>query len=512
VNPAANTATATAAAPRPDWLGHPRGLAVLFFTEMWERTSYYGMRSLLVLYMVNHLFLRPDLGAEVLGFNALRHALEAGFGTLTPQALASQVYGLYTGFVYLTPLFGGLLADRLLGRRRTVVVGSVLMTIGHFLMASERLFLPALMFLIVGNGCFKPNLSTQVGMLYPPGDTRRDRAYSLYYMGVNLGAFIAPLICGTLGQTLGWHYGFGAAGVGMVLGLVIYLLNQDKLPHEALPTPSTRAPLLGTAAYVLGLPVGIVLMLWLLALPTVVMGAVGAAVIAVSLRGLVQLPADERPRVMATCAACMVTAAFWAIYEQQGNTLQLWADERTTWPTLFGWTLPSTWYQAFNPLMIWIFVPLLNGLWAWQARRGTEPSSLAKMGIGCTLTGLGFVVMIIGAADLDAGQRQHLGWLTVATAIFTIGELFLSPVGLSFVSQVAPARMVSMLMGVWFLSSFFGNYLSGYLGSFYETMSNRAFFAMLTAIGVGAGLLLFAMSRPLDRIVGAHGRRAGTDV
>src|SRR4249920_615416 len=206
--------------------GHPRGLYLLFFTEMWERFSYYGMRSLLVLYMVNHLFIHPDVGQRVLGFTAVKGLLESIFGPLGAQPLSSQIYGLYTGLVYFTPFFGGLLADRVLGQRRTVVVGAVLMAIGHFLMASERLFFPALMFLILGNGCFKPNISTQVGLLYPPGDQRRDRAFSIFYVGINLGAFFSPLVCGTLGQRVGWHWGFAAAGVGMVLGLVFYLLNQ----------------------------------------------------------------------------------------------------------------------------------------------------------------------------------------------------------------------------------------------------------------------------------------------
>jgi len=188
------------------WFGHPKGLFVLFMTEMWERMSYYGMRSLLVLYMVNHLFVRPEVGAEVLGFNALKRALEAAFGPLGTQALSSQVYGLYTGFVYLTPFFGGLLADRLLGRRKAVIVGGAVMALGHFLMAIESLFLVALVVLILGNGCFKPNISTQVGGLYAPGDPRRDRAFSIFYVGINLGAFMAPLICGTLGQVVGSHF------------------------------------------------------------------------------------------------------------------------------------------------------------------------------------------------------------------------------------------------------------------------------------------------------------------
>jgi len=506
---AISTLAATAAVRPPaagDWFGHPKGLVVLFLTETWERMSYYGMRSLLVLYMVKHLLVRPDVGAEVLGFNALLHALETAFGVLTPQALSSQIYGLYTGFVYLTPFFGGMLADRVLGRRRAVVVGGAFMAIGHFLMASERLFLVALMFLIVGNGCFKPNISTQVGGLYAPGDPRRDRAYSVFYVGVNLGAFIAPLICGTLGQVVGWHYGFGAAGVGMVLGLVIYLANQDKLPLDPPPPTSPSAPAAATAAFVVGVPLGIVALLWLLTLPAIVPLGLAVLVVVASVAWMVRLPHADRARVMALAAACLVTAAFWAVYEQQGNTLQLWAEQSTRWPTIFGFTIPSTWYQSFNPFLIWLLVPVLNALWAGQARRGREPTSLQKMALGCVVLGAGFLVMIVAATDMPDGAKVSVLWLLASSVVFTVGEIYLSPVGLSFVTKVAPLRMVSMMMGVWYLSSFVGNYLTGYLGTYYEKMPHPTFFWMLAAIAGLAGLALFAMNRPLDRIVGAHDR------
>jgi proton-dependent oligopeptide transporter, POT family len=473
---------------------------------MWERMSYYGMRALLVLYMVNHLFVRPDVGAEVLGFNALKRSLESAFGPMGTQALSSQVYGLYTGLVYFTPLLGGMLADKLMGRRKAVIVGAVLMSIGHFLMASEQLFLVALVVLILGNGCFKPNISTQVGGLYAPGDPRRDRAYSIFYVGINLGAFIAPLICGTLGQVVGWHYGFAAAGVGMVLGLAFYVFNQDKLPVEPLPTASTTAPLAGLAACVVAVPLGVFVLLWLLRLPPAVPLALALLVLGSGVRWLVRLPGDERPRVVALTIACLIVAAFWAVYEQQGNTMQLWADQNTRWPTILGFTIPSTWYQAFNPFAIWLLVPLLNALWAWQARRGREPSSLTKMAIGCVLLGLGFVVMIVASAGMAPGAQLSILWLVASTAILTVGELYLSPIGLSFVTKVAPARIVSMMMGVWFLANFIGNYLTGWLGTFYETMPRQQFFLMLTAIAVIAGLVLLAMGKPLNRVVGAHDR------
>jgi len=451
-----------------EFFGHPRGLFVLFLTEMWERFSYYGMRSLLVLYMVNYLFIHPDVGQRVLGFTAVKGFLEGMYGPLAPQPLSSLIYGLYTGLVYFTPFFGGMLADRLLGQRRTVVVGGVLMAIGHFLMASERLFFPALMFLILGNGCFKPNISTQVGLLYRPGDMRRDRGFSIFYVGINLGAFLAPLVCGTLGQTVGWHYGFAAAGVGMVLGLVFYLLNQKHLAPDVLAQRKRDQQRSGAKTE--------------------------------------PFTREEWLRVTAIVVVCGIVAAFWAVYEQQGNTLQLWADRNTNW-TFFGVTIPSTWYQAFNPFMIFFFTPLLTSLWGWQSKRKQEPSSVTKMAMGCVMLGLGFVVMIVASIGMTADARLSIMWLVSSTAVFTFGELYLSPIGLSFVTKVAPARIVSMMMGVWFLSNFIGNYMSGYLGTFWEKIPHQQFFLLMTAIGLAAGAVLFIIGRPLDKVVLAHDRQ-----
>ena len=508
---AAALAARKPAPPEGSWFGHPKGLSVLFLTETWERMSYYGMRSLLVLYMVNHLFTRQSIGDHVFGLAPLRRALESGFGVLSPQALASHVYGLYTGFVYLTPIFGGFLADRVIGRRKAVIVGGALMAIGHFLMAIESMFLVALMVLIVGNGCFKPNIVTQVGGLYAPGDPRRDRAFSVFYVGVNLGAFLAPLVCGTLGQVVGWHYGFAAAGVGMLLGLAFYFFNQDKLPVEPLPEAPPMTPVVGVTAMIVGVPLAIVGLLALLALPTAVPLAFAVLIVGFAIAGMIRLPRDERARVMAIAVACLVTTAFWAGYEQQGNTLQLWADQSTTWPTFWGFSIPSTWYQSFNPFLIWIIVPVLNLFWIWQSRLGTEPSSLVKMAIGCLLLGAGFIVMYIASLDMPPGSQRSILWLLSATVVFTLAELYLNPVGLSFVTKVAPARMASMIMGAWFLANFAGNYLSGYLGTYYEKIPHSQFFLMLSAIGFVAGLVLYALNRPLDRIVGAHDRSNGSD-
>jgi POT family proton-dependent oligopeptide transporter len=441
-------------------LGHPSGLFVLFFTEMWERVSYYGMRALLVLYMVNYLIPRVHSGAShVVGFLSLQHGLEAVFGPLAVQPLSSQIYGLYTAFVYFTPFFGGMLADRILGQRKCVVIGGVLMAIGQFLLAVESMFLPGLFFLILGNGCFKPNLATQVGSLYPQGDPRRDRAFTIYYMGVNLGAFIAPLVCGTLGQVYGWSYGFASAGVGMVLGIIFYLWGQRYLAKDELTRAREAkveyAPLTGKEWKAIG--------------------------------GLTVL--------------MLLNIVFWGVYEQQGNTMQLFADRNTDWH-IFGLEMPSTWFQAVNPFFIFTLTPLLNMFWTWQSRRGTEPPSVTKMALGCTLLGLSFLPLIYVTSGMQPDQRINFMWLVGGTFFYTIGEIYLSPIGLSLVTKVAPARLVSMLMGMWYFSNFFGNYLTGYLGTFYEKMSKESFFSMIALLAVVAGAAIFALQKPLKNAVG----------
>lgn len=447
-----DAAAAPASAPR-EWFGHPRGLTFLFATEMWERFSYYGMRALLVLYMVKYLF-EPGRADSVIGYSALRHALEFVFGPLDVQPFASQVYGLYTGLVYFTPLLGGLLADRVLGQRRTVLIGAALMAIGHFIMAFEQLLFFALATLIVGNGAFKPNISTQVGWLYPHGDARRDRAYSIFYVGINIGAFFAPLICGTLGEEAGWHYGFGAAGVGMLLGLVIYLYASPNLPPDAINTPEahTHAPLTG----------------------------------------------EERRAIGALIVLCVPVILFWATYEQQGNTIALWADANTDRSIgLWGWTadIPVTWFQAFNPFMIFAFTPLIVGLWTRQNRRGREPSTLTKMALGCFGVALANVILAVGALQTGGAKTSWL-WLFAYFVVITIGELYLSPVSLSLVSKISPVRTVSLMMGVWLLTSFFGNFLAGFLGSFWSAMDKPTFFLLVAGIAAVAGAAIAVLRQP----------------
>ncbi|HTP83923.1 MAG TPA: peptide MFS transporter [Alphaproteobacteria bacterium] len=442
--------------------GHPRGLVFLFTTEMWERFSYYGMRALLVLYMVKYL-LQPGPVDGVLGFGVLKQSLEAVFGPLDVQPLASQIYGLYTALVYLTPILGGFLADRVLGQRRTVIIGAALMAAGHFLMASQAMFLLALLLLILGNGAFKPNISTQVGGLYAPGDPRRDRAFSIFYVGINLGAFFSPLVCGTLGEMYGWHYGFTAAGVGMVAGLVIYATALHTLPPDEMQKARSR-------------------------------GAQRKP-----------LSADERRAIAGLLVLFIPTMLFWATYEQQGNTIALWADASTDRSIdLLVWqgTIPTTWFQAFNPFMIFAFTPLVMALWRRQAQRGREPSTVTKMALGCGGIVAANLIMAAAAWGAGGGKASWL-WLFAYFVVLTLGELYLSPVGLSLVTKLAPARLVSMIMGVWLATSFAGNFLAGWLGSFWSSMEKPQFFLMIAAVAGLAALAIAASSRPLARLLKA---------
>jgi len=457
----ANRAQSLVVGPPAELFGHPRGLTFLFTTEMWERFSYYGMRSLLVLYMTKYLLL-PDHAGDVTGLLTVKRALEGLFGPLDVQPLSSQIWGFYTGLVYFTPIFGGLLADRVLGQRRTVIIGAVLMAVGHFMMAVERLFLFALLALILGSGCFKPNISTQVGGLYAPGDRRRDRAYSIFYVGINIGAFLAPLVCGSLGEAAGWHYGFAAAGVGMCIGLSIYLYALPHLPPDELHKAKASR--------------------------------------------LVHRPfsRDEWRAVIALLVLFVPNTLFWATYEQMGNTIVLWADAATDRSIgLFGVAaqIPTTWFLAFNPFMIFAFTPFVVALWARQAERGREPSTVTKMALGSLGVAAAYLIMMLAALSAGAGKASWL-WLLGYFVVLTLGELYLSPVGLSLVTKVAPARMLSMLMGVWLATSFTGGFLAGYIGSFWSAMAKPEFFLMVAAIATVAGLMILACHRPLKGALG----------
>jgi POT family proton-dependent oligopeptide transporter len=456
------TDAAAAQATEPQLFGHPRGLTFLFTTEMWERFSYYGMRAILVLYLTNFLLLSGQ-AEHVAGYHALKSILEGLAGRqLGVQPLSSMIYGGYTGLVYLTPFFGGMIADRYLGQRYSVIVGGILMAIAEFTLMAPSLFFLGLLLLIIGNGFFKPNISTQVGNLYKPGDSRIDRAYSIFYVGINVGATLSPLICGSLGEGVGYHWGFFAAGVGMVGGTINYLLALRTLPPDRV-------------------------------------GRLKA-----STEEKKQLTGQDWKAVFALVLLCVPTSLFWAIYEQQGNTISLWAQDftdRRLIPGLIDWQIPVTWFQAFNPVMIMVFTPLVVALWARQARRSREPSTVAKMALGDFLLGASYLVM--AAAAYVTGSSGHASWIWLLFffVIITLGELYLSPIGLALVARVAPTQILSAMMGLWFITSFIGNFLQGYIGSFFSEMDKTHFFLLCAGIAGFAAVMTWLFDRPLRSIL-----------
>ena len=447
-----------------NFLGHPIGLSFLCGTEMWERFCYYGMRALLTFYMVDYLFV-GDRPQHVVGYGFVQWI----YGKQDPQPLGSLIYGLYTALAYLTGVIGGTIADRITGQKRAVIVGATTMAIGEFLLTDPRLFFIGLLVLVLGNGLFKPNISTQVGGLYAPGDSRIDRAYSVFYVGINLGALIAPPICGRLGHSAPgepphWQYGFAAAGAGMLIGLVIFLIGLRYLP------PDVRAR-------------------------RKIAEAVQSAPS--------KLTALDRRAVFALILVAFCNLFFWGCYEQQGITIALMAEKNTNLSTWFGTLKPED-IQSFNPFFIFTLTPLVIALWAWQARRKREPSPVTKMGMGCAMTALCYAMLVLPGLTIDSGQKTGVIWLVAAMALLTMGELYLSPVGLSLFSKAAPAKLASLMMGVNFLSNCAGNYLAGYLGSFWESMHKATFFGMIAAISALTATAIFGLSRVLNPILDAR--------
>lgn len=415
---------------------HPKGLYLLFFVEMWERFSYYGMRALLVLYMV-------DAGA--LAFSVEK---------------AGKIYGLYTGLVYFTPLIGGYIADKYLGQRACIFIGAVIMAIGHFVMAFEPLpfFYTALGLIIIGNGFFKPNISTTVGQLYEQNDPRRDGAYTIFYMGINLGAFMSPFICGTLGEKVGWHYGFAAAGVGMVIGLIIYMWGGNKYLGDIGKKPkegSERA-----------------------------------------IHSKDPLTTEEKQRLVVICVLTFFSVFFWAAFEQAGSSLALFAKSETN-RMIFGWEVPASFFQALNPLFIMIFAPIMAMLWSYLGRRKMDPSAPLKFVFALTLLGTGFIVMALAAKVYIAAGPVSVFWLVAVFWFHTIGELCLSPVGLSMVTKLSPVKFVSMMMGIWLGSSMLGNFMGGGFASRYEMMSHDLFFLVPAATAFISATVLFIFRKKL---------------
>ncbi|MFM2102472.1 MAG: transporter YclF [Bacteroidota bacterium] len=449
--------------------GHPKGLYLLFATEMWERFSYYGMRGLLTLYLT-------------------KATIEGGLGF--DDANAGLIYGIYTGLVYLTPIFGGWLADNILGQRKSITLGGILMALGQiclFMSSSEQIvmFYAGLILLIIGNGFFKPNISTVVGQLYPPGDNRKDSAFTIFYMGINLGAFLAPLVCGYLAEDIfavkdaagkitayGFNYGFLAAGIGMIIGQILFNSLGQTYLGDLGKEPGAKLQKANAAAQT-------------------------------------PLTQEEKQRMNVIVIMMLFNIFFWAGFEQAGSSISLYTD-RFIDRTIGDWTIPTSWFQSVNPLFIVLLGPLFTMLWTFTSRKNKEPNSIVKMGLGMILLGLGFFLMI-GAAlqrggDIaDQAIKANVMWLVGTYLIHTMGELCLSPVGLSLVTKLAPLRLGSLMMGVWFLSSFIANFLSGYLVQFFASMGAMTIFAIIsTVVIVLGGIVLFLSNRLLKLMHGVR--------
>ncbi|WP_139351410.1 peptide MFS transporter [Rhodanobacter sp. B05] len=408
-----------------DWFGHPRGLTILFLTEMWEMFSFFGMRAILVYYMTKHL----DMNQEY----------------------ASLVYGAYAAFVYFTPVFGGMVADRWLGKARAVVIGGATMALGHFMMSWEALFYPALCMIALGNGLFLPSLASQIEGLYREGDARSKSAYNIYYVGINLGAFMAPFVCGTLGEAYGWHWGFAAAGFGMLLSLVIYLAGRRYLPAEPMRGPAARAA-----------------------------------------RPPMDRAARDRFALLIGIAAIVVI--FRGAYEQVGNTIALWADTGINRQLGSGWTIPMTWFISIDSLVVFAFTPVLVARWARLARRGIETPLLGRMAFGAAIVAASYVALGLVAGWNEAhGTRASWVWLAAWFVVFTIGELYILPTGLALFGRMAPEGFRATSIATWFFAGFFGNLLAGGLGTLWSQFAHGWFFVLIGGVSALSAVLLYIL-------------------
>lgn len=435
------------------FLGHPKGLAYLAFTEAWERFSYYGMTALLVLYMVQQLLL-PGHVENVAGMAGYRAALEAMFGPLSPQALASQTFGLYTGLVYFTPLLGGWIADRLLGAKRTVILGSLLMSGGHLAMAFDRSFLVALVLLILGSGCLKGNIAAQVGHLYAPDDvSRRTRAFTIFSTGINIGATIGPIICGLLAQLYGWHVGFGCAAALMLLATVVYLAGQRYLPDER-QTKRDRAP---TAP----------------------------------------LTRHEIRTVMLLVLVASVTVFQSVAYYQVYNVGLVWIDADVDLVTSLG-RIPVPWFNSIDSFISIVAVPPLIYVWSWQARREREPSDIGKIGIGAAIASASAGAFALGIW-FAGGGKVHAFWPVLGCVGFGIAFLYYWPPLLALISRTAPKSINATMISGAYLSLFVGNVLMGRVGSYYEKMTPAAFWTLNAGISAAGALFVLIFGRSINR-------------
>jgi len=482
---------------------HPRGLYALFFSEMWERFSYYGMRALLVLYLTST-------------------AMKGGFGL--ERASALEIYAIFTGLVYLTPIAGGIIADKLLGQRVSVIIGGILMAFGNFILALSvgdagsssvadgRIWLLnlGLGLLIAGNGFFKPNISTMVGGLYQPNDIRRDSGFTIFYMGINLGAFIAPLIAGSLGEIYGWQYGFTASGIGMLLGVLIFIFTQKTLNGIGM-APGIQKERLQLTDY-------LKVLIWVAVVSALVYGllylfgsmydntykwvkntifAIGGiaviAIIAANTKG-----GDQWSRVAVIFVLSFINIFFWAGFEQAGGTFNLFAEENTN-RMIGSFEIPTTWFQSINAFAIFALAPLFAALWIYLSKKQKNPNIPAKFGFGLILLGLGFIVMYFAEISSKAGKISPL-WLTAVYLLHTVGELFLSPIGLSMITKLSPPKIVSLMMGLWFASIALANYMASILESLLHKFELNLFLFLIITSGTG-GLLMLLISPILKKLM-----------
>ncbi len=433
------------------FLGHPRGLGYIAFAEAWERFSYYGMQALLVLYMVDRL-LHPGHIEHIAGFGSFRHLIEGFRGPLTIQPLASTIFGLYTGLVYLTPIAGGFIADRFLGRTRTITIGALLMAAGHFLMAFDVTFLLALSCLLAGVGCFKGNLASQVGALYSTGDNRRADAFQIYYLFINGGVIAAPLIAGTLGEVYGWHWGFGVAGVGMLIGLTIYLKGRKYLPQDApvlekkeraAKPPLTHREKMGILAL-------------LLLLPVLTMAIIGN--------------------------------------QQIFNAYLIWAQEHANL-VFFGKKMPTTWLITLDSILSVTFLALAVVFWRLWSKKFPEPAEITKMGIGSIIAVTGFISLATGALLAGSAGKVSIGWLITFHVLNSIGFANVFPVSLALYARVAPTALSATIIGIYYLAFFAANNLVGWIGGFLEKMAASQFWLLHASLAGSAGLIFLLAGR-----------------
>ncbi|MGH8223969.1 MAG: peptide MFS transporter [Woeseiaceae bacterium] len=499
--------TADEAADR-EILGHPRGLATLFFTEMWERLSYYGMRAILILFMVDQM--------------------QSG-GLAIDDVTATAIYGIYTAAVYLTALPGGWIADRLMGAQRAVLLGGIVIMCGHFVLAipGYNAFFLGLLLVILGTGLLKPNVSTLVGSLYPPGDERRDSGFTIFYMGINLGGFLGPLVCGGLGQSphFGWHWGFAAAGVGMLFGVTQFWMTRRYLGDAGLHPVSSGDPRQDAAFRRRGW-IGVAVCMAVLAV--FVFGGLGGAIeydpVQISrtttwvIVGVVtayfawvfafgRLEAIERKRIVVIIILFLGISMFWSGFEQAGSSLNLFADRYTQLE--FGWvTIYSSWLQSLNSLFIIIFAPFFAWMWIWLGKRQLNPSTPAKFGLGLVLLAVGFAMMIIASMVVASGELAMPTWLVLTYLFHTFGELAISPVGLSATTKLAPQRYVGQMMGIWFVGAALGNLIAGQIAGDFDPNDIGAFPGQYWAIVLntgGVGLIFLVFSKPVRKLMsGIH--------